>query len=215
VVRRREVGETWGMRALLCAVALLCVRPTSADACLYPPLPTHELDPMHADDDVAPEAPRVTYNVTYVDGDDQSDCGGDYGFLAFAIAGRDDRTPLDRLGIVMAPAPGARLPQYFGLFPPLPGEAPYGIESASSYVSYRFDYNAKVLDFELDVQVVDLNGNFSAPTRVHVVHDASGWCSAAGGRPHAWLASLGALAFVLLRRRSRVRLRQCQKLRST
>ena len=203
------------MRAFICAMtmAVVAVSRNSADACVYPTLPVHELDPLQMDDKVPPAAPGVTYEVEYIEGDDGTDCDNDFGMIGFSITGADDRTPPSRLGIVTTPVPGGYVPQYFQLFGAPQRDAPYGFEPRNGYVSYWFDYNAKVLDFEMDVRVVDLAGNVSEPTRVHVVHDASGCtaCTSSTG----WATALCALAFVLRPRRSRARLRQCQKLRSS
>jgi hypothetical protein len=198
------------MRGLV-LFAALSMLPRPSEACKYPSYPGHELDLAHADDLVAPPAPIVTYRVDRVEGDPGSSCDTDFGLIGVTVSAMDDRTPERRLGLIATPVPGTDLPQYFRLLFGTTGDTRYGIESPG--LTYAFDYEAEVIDFELDVQVVDLNGNFSAPTRVHVVHDASG-CTA-GTSSTGWATALCALAFVLRPRRSRARLRQCRKHRSS
>jgi hypothetical protein len=184
-------------------LALLALPLSNAQACVFVAYQPHALDAGYADDVVPPNRPEVTYSVVRREigggcGDPASSCDGKYADVALEIVSTDDRAPMSRLGYVVRVIAGGDPPR--ALRPPAAsGETPLGIEAPGS-VAFGFDYEDDAFDFELEVRVIDLNGNISEPTVVRVIEDDSAACSTSPRFP-SWTVVLGALALVLRRRR--------------
>ena len=199
------------MKRLLCVLVVLAdVRP--ADACVRPDdgLVPHVLDPAHANDTTPPAASQVTFSVSRskIDGGctAKTDCDGEYGRIYVDIVASDDATPVAKLGYLVRVV-GGDVPEQL-INPWFDSDAR---QQAEGSISYGFDYDDNAFDFELEVRVVDLNGNISEPTIVRIHdHQDSGGCATGAGSPAAFV--LGALLLVL---RPRARLGRCQKRRST
>jgi MYXO-CTERM domain-containing protein len=191
-----------GMRLALCAalVGLFAV-PCEAHACVpeFPGITPHELDPAYASDIVAPGTPQATFSISRHEiggGCAQSDCDGRYADVYVDVTGGDDRTPQERLGYILTIAGGDTPAKMYSA-------VPNGMPVFQGQGSFRFgfDYDDRDFAFDVEIRTVDLNGNISEPTLLHIAeHDASG-CSTTSPVTSAWLALL-VLGFVLRRRRS-------------
>ena len=126
--------------------------------------------------------------------DPASDCDGYYGDIKVAVVATDDRASSSRLGYTLAVVAGGDLPR--GL--QLPSVDIIADPHGTRWL--RFDPNDDGFDFELEVRVVDLNGNVSEPSITRIADGAGGGCSTAPAGDAALV--LLALAATLRRRRS-------------
>ena len=191
------------MRVALCAVlaALLTVR-GDVDACVLesPELTPHELDPAHAGDTVAPRTPQATFSISRLEvggGCAQTDCDGKYARVDVEVTGEDDQTPRERLGYILT-ITGGDTPS--NTYTAVPDDMP--VFQPQGSFSYGFDYDDHEYAFDLEIRTVDLNGNVSEPTLLHIAEHDAGGCSITSSVRSEWLA-LPVLWFVLRLRRRR------------
>ncbi|HEY5926816.1 MAG TPA: MYXO-CTERM sorting domain-containing protein [Kofleriaceae bacterium] len=185
----------------LCLLGLLVVLPLrDAAACVRPAdgIEPHVLDSAHANDTTPPAAPTVTHSVDRheVDGGcgTTTDCDGKYGRIYVSVVASDDAAPVERLGYLVRVV-GGDVPRDLRM-PWFDNDAR---QQPQGELALGFDYDDDAFDFELEVRVVDLNGNISEPTIVRIADEqSSGGCSTAAS-PGWWV--LAAIAFVLRRRR--------------
>lgn len=193
--------------AVAVALSMLALGVDEAEACsLFTPREFFT-NPAHADDVTAPTLSEVSYVVARFDGG----CEGTGAITINFVAG-DDRTAAPELGYEVSVVSGGD--DLFGV--------PVGVRLywwATNEVVVHFNDLGQALDLELDVIAVDLNGNRSAPVRVHVQADGvdqgddeSGGCSTGGARSTAAsalvLAALLAVRCHGARRRRGVRARR-------
>ena len=174
------------MRAVLCCIALAALPPRDADACVRPDpgLLPHVLDPAHAGDAVPPLAPSVTYTVSRTEiggggcGTAKTDCDGKYGRIYLDIVAFDETTPPERLAYLVTVV-GGDVPAEL-IHPWHDGDPRV---QAQGSIEYGFDYDDNKFDFEIEVRVVDLNGNISEPAIVRIAdeYDGGGGCASAPG----------------------------------
>jgi hypothetical protein len=191
------------MRVALCAVlaALLTVR-GDVDACVLesPEITPHELDPAHASDTVAPRTPQATFSIARHEvggGCAQSDCDGKYANVYVEVTGGDDQTPRERLGYILTIIGGDTPANMYTAVPNgMPAFQPQGS------FTYGFDYDDHEYAFDLEIRTVDLNGNVSEPTLLHIAEHDAGGCSITSSVRSEWLA-FPVMCFVLRLRRRR------------
>jgi hypothetical protein len=189
------------MRVVLCAglVALATV-PRDADACVlaFQGVTPHEIDPAYAGDTTAPGRPQATFSISRYEvggGCTHTDCDGTYARLFVDVTGGDDQTPPERLGYILTitggDAPG-------NLHSDAQNNMPV-FQAQGSFV-YSFDDKDHDFAFDLEVRTIDLNGNVSEPTLLHIAEHDAGGCSTTPVTS-AWFA----LPIIALLRRRRAR----------
>jgi hypothetical protein len=189
------------MRVSLCAaVATLFAVPDDVDACVLvsPEITPHELDPAYAHDTVAPGIPRATFSISRHEvggGCLQTDCDGKYANVFVDVTGDDDQTPPQRLGYILTIAGGdTPANMYTAVSNGMPVSQPQGS------FNFGFDYDDHEYAFDLAIRTVDLNGNVSEPTVLHIAeHEARG-CSTTSSVRSDWLF-VPVIGFMLRRRR--------------
>jgi hypothetical protein len=179
---------------------LLAVSVRPADACVPPDdeISDHELDPAHASDSTPPATPTADFTIARNETDSgclsKSDCDGKSADIYINVDGTDDATPTDRLGYILTITGGDKPHGMYSRFQDgMPVFQPRG------ELSYGFDYDDEDFAFDLEIRTVDLNGNVSEPTVLHIEEHAPGGCSTSAQRTE-WLL-LPVLAFALRRRR--------------
>lgn len=189
----------------MCCIALAALPPRNADACVKPDdgLMPHVLDPAQASDTIAPLAPSVTYSVSRTQiggggcGAAKTDCDGKYGRIDVDIVAFDETAPAERLGYLVTVTGGDKPAQLIMPWPDADAR-----QQAQGHLEFGFDYDDNKFDFEVEVRVVDLNGNVSEPAVVRIAdeHEGDGGCSTVPAGNAALV--LLALAATLRRRRS-------------
>lgn len=189
--------------ATLVMLATIGVARGRAEACSPFTPRDHVVDAAHADDVVPPEPIQdPVLSVTRGEGG----CEGT-GWITINFSASDDRAPTDQLGFEVVAVSGAD--EHIRI--------PLGVRQywwAIGEIMVYFTDWGQAIDLVVDITVVDLNGNRSAPVRVHVVADevpepepASevGGCSA-GDPPGAGalLTGLAGLLGIARRRRARI-----------
>lgn len=188
--------------ALHAALAVLLTVRGEADACVLesPEITPHELDPAHANDTVAPGVPQATFSIARHEvggGCTHTDCDGKYAGVYIEVTGSDDQTPRERLGYILTITGGdtpANL--YTAVSNGMPAFQPQGS------FTYSFDYDDHEYAFDLEIRTVDLNGNVSEPTLLHIAEHDAGGCSTTSSDRNGWLA-FPVACFVLRSRRRR------------
>ena len=123
-----------------------------------------------------------------------TDCDGKYANIYVDVAGTDDATPPERLGYILTLAGGDPPRDLYSRFMHgVPVFQPRG------EFSYNFDYDDEEFAFDLEVRTVDLNGNVSDTSILHISMNEGGGCSSTRHRSE-WML-LPVLAFLLRRRR--------------
>lgn len=186
------------LRAVLFPLALLAA-PGDADACVpeFTGITPHELDPAQAGDTVAPATPRATFSISRREvggGCAHTDCDGKYASVDVDVIGDDDRTPVERLGYILT-ITGGDPPA--GMYSVVPDGMP--IFQPQGSFSFGFDHDDHDFAFDLAVRTVDLNGNVSEPTRLHIAEHGAGGCSTTAAATGGWLV-LPIIGLVLRRR---------------
>jgi hypothetical protein len=180
------------------ALLALAVRPSDACVPIDEEITPHEVDPAQANDTTPPPTPTATFSISRGESDSgclsKSDCDGTYADIYVDVVGSDDVTPTERLGYILTIAGG---------------DVPYHLYSRAGdgtpvfqprgEFRYGFDYNDTEFAFDLEVRTIDLNGNISPPTVLHIALDEGGGCSISAQRSD-WLV-LPVLLFALRRRR--------------
>ena len=190
------------MRLALCAIVFpILAAPQEANACVPvdAEITDHAIDPAYAGDTTPPPAPQVDVQIARRDtggGCTSTDCDGQSANIYIDITAGDDMTPAARMGYILTIS-GGDTPT--GLYSRAVDGMPY-FQPHGSF-GYGFDYNASDFAFDVEVRAIDLNGNISAPTIVHIADKASSGCSMSGSSSQ-WLL-LPVLGFVLRRRRRR------------
>ena len=188
----------------MCCIALAALPPRDAAACVKPDdgLMAHVPDPAHLNDIIAPLPPSVTYSVSRTEigggcGAAKTDCDGKYGRIDVDIVAFDETAPPERLGYLVSVI-GGDVPSE--LIEPWSDADPR--EQAQGHIEYGFDFDDNKFDFEIEVRVVDLNGNISEPAIVRIAdeHEDGGGCSTVPAGNSALV--LVALSVALRRRRS-------------
>jgi hypothetical protein len=176
---------------------------------------THVVDPAYAADATPPAIHGVTYVVRRVY-ETTNNCGPG-AWIKVTIDAADDAAPPYRLGYSLVLLPGGDPPDGWS-------QAVFGdVPIVGGSFAYYFNGDDKAFDFQLSVRAVDLNGNESEPEILQIIDDSSqvvddsaGSCSTrSGGSNSSWALVLGVACFVSQSRRSRARLRQWLKLRSS
>lgn len=167
----------------------------------------HEVDPNEVADSVAPTITAVTWRASRNEPDgcvpDGAKCEG-MASISISVEASDDRTPTGQLGYVFKLLPDGEYPDGFSGWGPRPIRVPDGT------VWDGISYDDEDFSFDIEVRVVDLNGNQSEPKNVHI--ERSTWLGCSTARSE-W-AILPVLAFILRRRRL-LDSTPCRKLRST
>jgi hypothetical protein len=186
--------------AVLAASALLALAVRPADACvpIDEEITPHELDPAQANDTTPPPTPTATFSISRGERDSgclsKTDCDGTYADIYIDVVGTDDATPPERLGYILTITGGDR-PR--GLYSRVQDGIP--VFQPRGAFRYGFDYDDEEFAFDLEVRTVDLNGNVSEPTVLHVGLHEGGGCATT--TPRSEWAVLLALGLVLRRRR--------------
>lgn len=191
------------MRFIVVFALLVLARPSDACVLPNPEITPHDLDPAQAGDTVPPPAPQATYTIARgeIGGGcgAKTDCDGKYASISLDVQATDDATPADRLGYLITIVGGGDPPN--GLY----GR---GFQGAGVVVQPRgnfewsFDYDDKDFAFDVEIRVVDLNGNMSTPTVLHIAAEDSGGCMSASSTHSEWML-LPVVAFLLRPRRRR------------
>jgi hypothetical protein len=186
--------------AVLAASALLALaRPADACVPIDDEITPHEVDPAHANDTTPPPAPEATFSISRGERGggcslSMTDCDGKYANIYVDVVGSDDATPPERMGYILTVAGGDPPRELYQRFQDgVPVFQPRG------EFSYNFDYDDDEFGFDLEVRTIDLNGNISAPTVLHIALNEGGGCSVSAQRSE-WLL-LPVLLFALRRRR--------------
>ncbi|HTL35732.1 MAG TPA: MYXO-CTERM sorting domain-containing protein [Kofleriaceae bacterium] len=185
--------------AVLAALAFLAL-PHPADACvpIDEEITPHEVDPTQANDTTPPPAPEATFSISKRERGggclSKTDCDGKYANIYVDVAGTDDATPPERLGYILTIA-GGDLPH--GIYQRFDDGMP--VFQPRGEFTYGFDYEEEDFSFDLEVRTIDLNGNISPPTLLHIDMHEGGGCSTTKQRSE-WLL-LPVLGFLLRRRR--------------
>lgn len=184
---------------LALALLFLVEASTPAHACSLVGNGSHQLDPAHESDAVAPsEATLVDYTVHRYEDDAAIGCVagcGEYGVLTLDLEATDNATPRSELGFQLRVV-GGELPR--GLT--LPDEALAGSGSLYLY----FDFDAPAFEVELEARAVDLNGNLGPPITFTVANGRDdGGCAVRSGRGPTWLVVAAAALVAVRRRRAR------------
>jgi hypothetical protein len=181
-------------------VAVVVASSPVAEACVLadPLLMPHEVDPAQSSDTTAPAAPQATFTISRREiggGCVTTDCDGKYAGVHVDVVGMDDATPQNKLGYILTIAGGDVPKGYYGRgFDGMPYFQPDG-----TFV-LGFDYNDNDFAFDLEIRVIDLNGNISAPTILHIdEHAGGGGCSTSSSHSE-WLL-VPVLGLMLRRRR--------------
>jgi hypothetical protein len=208
------------MRTVLVLAALYWMEPAEVRACgATEPLRPHELDPAYASDATPPAVHGVTVAVVRSDDHPPNNCGR-YAFIHLEIAATDDAAPSKRLAYSVEVVAGSDAPDHLTI--PTVAEGP--IVDPSGSIPLWFSADDGAFDVELAVRAIDLNGNVSEAAVVRVADDVTGdvtnddagMCSTgSGGNAGSWGLVLGVALFASQPRRSRARLRQWLKLRSS
>jgi hypothetical protein len=142
-----------GGRVWLAAAAAIAIIPDPAAACSFVGNRRHVLDPAHAAD-ATPPGPTTVLDVTVgrydTDGCVSDTCGA-YGVLTLSLAATDDATPGGDLAYQLVAVRGSAPPGLL-LDQPIGGDP--------LYLYFDFD---DVLDLDLEIRAVDLNGNLGPP----------------------------------------------------
>jgi uncharacterized protein (TIGR03382 family) len=190
------------MRVALWAVlAALLTVPGEVDACVLEPpeIAPHELDPAHASDMVAPTTPQATFSIARHEvggGCAQTDCDGKYASVDVEVTGDDDQTPRARLGYIL-PITGGDTPA--NMYTAVPNGMP--VFQPNGFFRYSFDHDDHAYAFDLEIRTVDLNGNVSEPTLLHIAEHEAGGCSTTSRQWSGWLAV--SVVYLVLRFRRR------------
>jgi hypothetical protein len=203
------------MRFAIVLALLALSRPS--DACV-PPNPettTHEVDPAHSGDTVAPSKPDADYTIARTTigggcGGAKTDCDGKYATIYLHIDATDDATSTEKLGydikIIGGDTPKALYGRGF--------EGQGVVVQPRGDFEWSFDYDDTEFAFDVEIRAVDLNGNMSEPAVLHIAgDDRDDGCMSAAPAHSEWML-LPVLAFILRRRRL-LDSTPCRKLRST
>jgi hypothetical protein len=187
------------IRAFIVLALMMATSPS--EACTFVPsqVSPHMVDPAEASDTVAPAIADVvgTYHRNEPEGCKEPEgslCEG-YAMVSINIDASDDRTPVAKLGYMISIVPGGDVPD--GMRASWNDPSPV-LDNANHDLYWFVSYDDEDFAFDIEVQVVDLNGNVSEPKRVHI-ENGSGGCSTTRSD---WTV-VPVLALLLRRRRRR------------